>query len=537
MFPREGMPTDTAHAWFSSDSRDQRPAIVREAVPACPGQSVRVPAPTRIPTLSPSSPGGHQGGRSLRRSDDLRGRNDQLLVDAAGEVLVEERAQLVVLALEADGVLQGVGAALEQEVVLLQLLVQPLPDAVPLLAHHARHALPVLLVLLRAPPQLQPLRRRRQPQRLPTLAGEGALLRLDEGAEPHDHVVGVHELHLDAVQGALRERSGQRVEGGPVHHPERLQDVLHLHHLPLLLRHRVQHALHLGVDQEARLVAEEVGELLEAGVAEALRQLGRRRLLLVELPLPLLRLLRLLRRPRAREQLLRGGVPLDAQLLRVDHLVSLQHLAHEVGHHLLLHLPHLLVAGHVRLLEVAELGLQVLELLRDALVLLRQLHVLVLEVLVGLGVLLLEGGEDVAEAGDLALLLVDGGLVLVVALLQHAVVVLQLLRVQLVGGAHGLEVLLEVLDVSLEADLEDVVLLCVLHALLLQQLLILLHAVLRLLHELLLHPAPPVEHRRQLRLVRVQQLPPLREEALLNFLQLFLERILQVVELLAHVCE
>ena len=55
-----------------------------------------------------------------------------------------------------------------------------------------------------------------------------------------------------------------------------------------------------------------------------------------------------------------------------------EHLAHELGDPLLVHLPHVAVPVGVGHLEVLELVLQVLELLGDALVLLGQVLVLLL---------------------------------------------------------------------------------------------------------------------------------------------------------------
>ena len=61
-----------------------------------------------------------------------------------------------------------------------------------------------------------------------------------------------------------------------------------------------------------------------------------------------------------------------------------------------------------------------------------------------------EGRQQVSLLGDLALLLRDGGLVLSITLQQHSVVVVQLLLVQLVGCPHGLQMLLQRLNVCLQ---------------------------------------------------------------------------------------
>ena len=82
-----------------------------------------------------------------------------------------------------------------------------------------------------------------------------------------------------------------------------------------------------------------------------------------------------------------------------------EHLAHELGDPLLVHLPHVAVALRVGHLKVLELGLQVLELLGDALVLLRELLVLVLEAALLARVARLEVGEDVGHPRQLLFLL------------------------------------------------------------------------------------------------------------------------------------
>lgn len=61
-----------------------------------------------------------------------------------------------------------------------------------------------------------------------------------------------------------------------------------------------------------------------------------------------------------------------------------------------------------------------------------------------------EGGQQVSLLGHLALLLCDGGQVLSVPLQQHPVVVIQLLLIQLVCCSHGLQVLLQGLNICLK---------------------------------------------------------------------------------------
>mmetsp|Transcript_13883 Transcript_13883/g.29968 ORF Transcript_13883/g.29968 Transcript_13883/m.29968 type:complete len:249 (-) Transcript_13883:554-1300(-) len=221
----------------------------------------------------------------------------------------------------------------------------------------------------------------------------------------------------------------------------------------------------------------------------------------------------------------------------MHHLVGLQQLLDQLRHLPLFHRPHLRVLLAVHQLKVAELGLQILELLRDALVLVRQLHVLFQVLAVRLRISLLEPGQDVPLPADLALLLVDGVLVLVVALHQHAVVVLELLGVELVGGTHSLQVLLQVLDVSLQPDLEDVEVLCVRDAQRLQLLLVVLHTGQVALHEVLLHAAALVKQLLHLPAVAGQQVGALLQERVLNLLKLLLVRVLHLHKLAAHVLQ
>ena len=61
-----------------------------------------------------------------------------------------------------------------------------------------------------------------------------------------------------------------------------------------------------------------------------------------------------------------------------------------------------------------------------------------------------ECGEQVTLLGHLALLLCDGGLVLGITLQQDTVVVVQLFLIQLIRSTHGLQVLLQGVNVSLQ---------------------------------------------------------------------------------------
>mmetsp|Transcript_35004 Transcript_35004/g.99218 ORF Transcript_35004/g.99218 Transcript_35004/m.99218 type:complete len:216 (+) Transcript_35004:1099-1746(+) len=183
---------------------------------------------------------------------------------------------------------------------------------------------------------------------------------------------------------------------------------------------------------------------------------------------------------------------------------------------------------------MAELALQELELLRDALVLLRKLLVLLLEPLVSLRIPVLQPTQDVPLPRNLALLLVDGRLILVVPLHQHTVIVLQLLSVQLVGCPHRLKVLLQVLDICFQPDLQNVVLLGVRYPEVLKGLVVCLGPLLGGFHEVLLHRATFVKQVLHLDLVGSQQLCALLQEGVLNLVELLLEGFLHLMELCGH---
>mmetsp|Transcript_8340 Transcript_8340/g.19717 ORF Transcript_8340/g.19717 Transcript_8340/m.19717 type:complete len:286 (+) Transcript_8340:1153-2010(+) len=202
-----------------------------------------------------------------------------------------------------------------------------------------------------------------------------------------------------------------------------------------------------------------------------------------------------------------------------------------------MHGPELVEALIVAQLKVPELGLQVLVLLCDAPVLLRQLVVLLPVARVGLVIPLHEGAQRVLQLVLLALERAQRVRVLIVALRQHAVIVLELLSVELVCGLHLLQLLLERLDVGLELNLQLVVLLVVMHNQVLDLLLVRLFPLLLGLHVRQLTLPPPVEQRIDLALVRREQLLALGHERALNVLELDLVLLLQLLELTPHPAE
>mmetsp|Transcript_38849 Transcript_38849/g.86816 ORF Transcript_38849/g.86816 Transcript_38849/m.86816 type:complete len:237 (+) Transcript_38849:1073-1783(+) len=157
------------------------------------------------------------------------------------------------------------------------------------------------------------------------------------------------------------------------------------------------------------------------------------------------------------------GLPVPPELLRRDELIRLDHFRHARARFLLVHGPEFVEALVVRDLEVPELILQVLVLLGDGAVGLGQVLVALAILRLRLVVFLHECGERLLELGLLSLELLERGRVLLVTLRQNPVVVLQLLAIQLVGGLHFFELLLQGLDVGLKLDLELAVLLVVVH--------------------------------------------------------------------------
>mmetsp|Transcript_9 Transcript_9/g.21 ORF Transcript_9/g.21 Transcript_9/m.21 type:complete len:336 (+) Transcript_9:1004-2011(+) len=186
---------------------------------------------------------------------------------------------------------------------------------------------------------------------------------------------------------------------------------------------------------------------------------------------------------------------------------------------------------------MAELALQVLVLFRDPAVILRKLLVPFLVPGIELLVLLHHAGEVVLDLCQLLLLLLQGGGVLVVALGEDSVVVLELLRVELVRRAHLLELLLEGLNVGLQLDLQLVVLLGVLDEQVVDLPLVLLLPLLLHGHVRQLHRPPLLEQAVDLVLVVIQKLVALLEEGALDRLELRLVLFLKILELGSHALE
>mmetsp|Transcript_19357 Transcript_19357/g.52361 ORF Transcript_19357/g.52361 Transcript_19357/m.52361 type:complete len:520 (-) Transcript_19357:315-1874(-) len=454
----------------------------------------------------------------------------QILVDLGREVLVEQPLELLVLPLQVRDVADQATAVLEQRVVLVERLLERVPHAESLVGDDARHALPELTLL--APGALLTRLLGRVLGRLDALAAALPLrlMLLDERFDRLDRVVGVDEL---VVVGVGKEVRQQLLDIACALDAENLEDRIDLEQILLVGRQRFEQLLDLPLNEEARLVAQQLEHVLDVLVVHLPAR---------DRPAVALALARRLRRPLARrtalaarlEDVLRRREPAQAELLLVDDLVGLQHAPHQVGDCLLVHLPHVAVSLRVRHLKVLELALQVLELLGDPLVLVRQVGVLLLEAALLARVLGLERRQHVGHARELLLLLLDRVCVLRVALDQHAVVVVELLLVELVGGAHLLQLLLERLDLRLQLDLQDVVVLRVLHALRLELPQVLVDAPATRLHVVLLLVLALLHQLLQLRHVRLHQLVPLLHERRLHLLELVLEGLAQGRKLLAH---
>lgn len=148
----------------------------------------------------------------------------------------------------------------------------------------------------------------------------------------------------------------------------------------------------------------------------------------------------------------------------MDRHITLNDLLLQLLHFGFIHGLYFVVLVQIGLLEVLELPLQLLELSGYALVVLSQRLVLLLEALLGLLVLFLEGPQFVAQNSLLLGHLAFHPVVFVLLLPQHLQVVVQLLSVQLVQRFHLLEILLQLLDFRLHPDLRTRVVLSAIHS-------------------------------------------------------------------------
>ena len=96
--------------------------------------------PPRVPDLPRAVTGASALLETLVvvKLDDLRRRYVQILVDLAGEVLVEQRLELAVLLLQLGDLVDGAAAGRDERVVLLQRLLERVPHAEGLVADDAR---------------------------------------------------------------------------------------------------------------------------------------------------------------------------------------------------------------------------------------------------------------------------------------------------------------------------------------------------------------------------------------------------------------
>mmetsp|Transcript_23062 Transcript_23062/g.64927 ORF Transcript_23062/g.64927 Transcript_23062/m.64927 type:complete len:512 (+) Transcript_23062:520-2055(+) len=301
------------------------------------------------------------------------------------------------------------------------------------------------------------------------------------------------------------------------------QNGVDLEHVPLLLRQAEDLLPHLQIQQELRLLLDQVENLLDLrggvlargrlrhilgldGRALAGGSAGLREGLKLELELLGLRL-----------------HPLVAQLLFVEQPIRLQDLRNEAPHLLLVHLPHLSELLLVGLLKVLELLLQVFELPRQALVLFGQIHVLVLVLLIQSVVAAHQRVQSFPELVQPVLVRRLNGLVLLVSFGEDLEIVTKLLFVQLVCRHHLLVVLLQLLNAFLQGDLALVVVVREVCAQLLDLLLEAPLALLPPLQELaLLHLAALLKERLDLLLVLGEEVRPLLLEGVLDLLELLL---------------
>ena len=156
--------------------------------------------------------------------------------------------------------------------------------------------------------------------------------------------------------GVGDEEGEELLQIGGTLHAQHLEDRVDLQQVLLLDRQRLEQFEHFLLHEEPGLIAEQPEHALHA--------------IVVNRPARAHSTIRRRRRVRAatvaasrHEELLRRREPVQAELLLVDDLVCLQHLAHQPRHNLLVHLPHVAVTPCVGLLEMLELCLQVLKLL------------------------------------------------------------------------------------------------------------------------------------------------------------------------------
>lgn len=168
------------------------------------------------------------------------------------------------------------------------------------------------------------------------------------------------------------------------------------------------------------------------------------------------------RRQNVPEDVVLGWSPWNIQLLRVDDLVSVDNLTHDVLSLLLVHHPNVLKAVLVRLLEALKLHLELLVLLREVFKLIGVLHIFLLEAFEFLCVV----NDDSANHAFVTIatflkhifrLLVDER-----ALTQNAGVELKLLFIEAVDSLHVLHALFEDLHLLLELDLLFGLVVCIL---------------------------------------------------------------------------
>mmetsp|Transcript_76016 Transcript_76016/g.163146 ORF Transcript_76016/g.163146 Transcript_76016/m.163146 type:complete len:326 (+) Transcript_76016:30-1007(+) len=319
----------------------------------------------RTATLSggPSASGLHRPfGRN--HTDDMRGRDLQLLVHLGAQVLVEELLKLLVLLLHAHSGVDGLATLLQELVISLQEAVQGPPHPEVHIGDDVTHPLPEL-PLLTTPPRL--------PVRL-TLTTHGlgpcflllvgchvgdaqVLLLKDEILKQLQYVVCIHHEGLIVLILPVVEDTDKEVHVLLTLHTDVPEDGIDLEHIPLLRRQADDLLPHLQVEQELGLLLDEIQNLLDL----------RRRVLPGD-GLTHLRGLDGGALPRGcaglregvqllEQLLLFRGQPLMAQLLLVQQAISLEDLRNETAHFLFVHLPNFTKLLLVRLLKVVALFL------------------------------------------------------------------------------------------------------------------------------------------------------------------------------------
>mmetsp|Transcript_46030 Transcript_46030/g.103709 ORF Transcript_46030/g.103709 Transcript_46030/m.103709 type:complete len:260 (-) Transcript_46030:83-862(-) len=255
---------------------------------------------------------------------------------------------------------------------------------------------------------------------------------LDECLDSLDRVVGMDQFVVVCVREEVGEQFLHIARSFNAQH---LEDRVDLHQVLLVRWQRLEQFLNLTLDQKARLIAQQLKHMLDIFVVH----LPARDRPAVTLALP-----RRLRCPLARgatlstrlEYVLRRRKPAEPQLLLVNDFIRLQHLSHKVGHSLFVHLPYVAIPLGVSHLEVLEFALQIFKLFSDTLVLVCEVRILLLEPLLLTSIFLFEGAEHVGHPRELLLLRFDRVRVLGISLHEHPVVVVELLLVELIRGAH-----------------------------------------------------------------------------------------------------